>query len=921
MIELLVRLGSMDETLNALVSSGLEKKTNWGQHPDASYLALAILIGSWQDKEPYDIEVLTQLFGISYEEWLSKAREILHCSASPLTLKNGIWSVVNRAELCNQLGSRILDQNLDMFRALATTVLKEPDPAFELPIEERYAASIHGKKLKYSSTLRNGIAEGLAIISCYPHAFINCSQGKSETTCVLAIREIFADSNWVLWGSLNHILPTLAETSPNEFLDAVEKSMRLKPCPFDELFSQESAGITGNNYLTGLLWALEGIAWDEQYLVRVCVVLGELASHDPDGQWANRPSNSLVSIFLPWRPQTLASVGKRRVAIMTLFDEWPEVAWRLITQLLPDQCQTSFGTHKPKWRMVIPDDGKAGVTEQEYIEQFSFYAEFAVANAGQDPVRLATMIDLFGNLTKPAFDQLLQALLSPTITELSEEEKLFIWDHLTRFTSKHRRFADAAWALPSELVTHIEQVAEQLVPKNSFNLYQRLFTERDFDLYEDNTDWEKQRKILDSRREAAILEIFKQDGIMGVIRFSKSISSSRNIGHTLGNIDDNSIEQTLLPHYLETSDNKLKELVTNFIWRRYHRKGWEWCDNIDKSDWSPRQLGEFLVCLPFIEETWSRTCEWLQNHEGEYWTSTEANPYQTDNYPTTAIDKLIEYGRPHAAINCLSIIHYNKKEINIEQCIKALRDALSSSEPHHAMDGYNIIELIKLLQQDPTVNEDDLFHIEWAYVSLLTHDRGAAPKLLENMLANNHDFFCKLIRLIYVSDKEEQICKATSDELNVIKNAFRLLREWKTPPGTQQDGTFSEECFTEWLHNVQVSCSKSGHSDAALSHIGQVLIHTLPDSDGLWINRIVATALNDRAADKMRNGFRIAKYNSRGVHWVDPTGTPERALAELFRGNAEDIENAGFLRFAITLRELADDYEREAECIIRNHSS
>lgn len=70
----------------------------------------------------------------------------------------------------------------------------------------------------------------------------------------------------------------------------------------------------------------------------------------------------------------------------------------------------------------------------------------------------------------------------------------------------------------------------------------------------------------------------------------------------------------------------------------------------------------------------------------------------------------------------------------------------------------------------------------------------------------------------------------------------------------------------------------------------------------------------------MRIGFRKAKYNSRGAHWVDPTGKPERALAEQFRGKAEDIENAGFQRFAIILRELADDYEREAGWVISNHN-
>ena len=109
--------------------------------------------------------------------------------------------------------------------------------------------------------------------------------------------------------------------------------------------------------------------------------------------------------------------------------------------------------------------------------------------------------------------------------------------------------------------------------------------------------------------------------------------------------------------------------------------------------------------------------------------------------------------------------------------------------------------------------------------------------------------------------------------------------------------------------------------EVALIKIGEVLIHTPPDPGGLWINRIVAAALNDRAADDMRAGYRTETYNSRGVHWVDPTGKPEQELAEQFRRKAEDVENAGFLRFAVILRELAEEYEREAQRIIEEHKS
>lgn len=892
-------------------------KTDWACHPDATYLALAVLIGRWNEKNECDLNALTQLLGISYDEWLRKAREILHSPDSPLSLRNGIWKVANRMELWSILGSRILDQNLQLFKSLAISVLKEPDPAFELPADKRYAASIHGKVLNFSPILRQGIAEGLAIIGSRSEACVNCSQGNAEATSNFVICTVLTDADWVLWGSLNGLLPTLAEAAPEKFLDAVEKAMRQTPCAFDELFSQEGNGITGSNYLTGLLWALEGLAWGEQYLVRVCVALAELASHDPGGQWANRPSNSLATILLPWLPQTLASIEKRQVAVRAIFDEWPDIAWNLLVQLLPGHHQTSSGSHKPSWRRTIPDDWESGVTNQDYWRQASFYAELAVASVGEDIGRLTLLIDHFDSLPAPAFEQLLEVLSSKTITGLHEEKRVLIWDHLNQFLNKHRRFSDANWALPDDLLTRIENVAEHLAPANPFNLYQHLFSNRDFDLYEENGDWEEQRKKLEARRESAISEIFQQDGAEGVMRFAEHVSATNQVGRVLGTIYDDVFETILLPHFLDTKENKHKALISAFIWQCFYLKGWEWFDNLDKSDWTLGQLGQFLAYLPFNRETWTRVSQYLQASESEYWTRTDANPYQSEGDLTSAIDKLIEHGRPHAAINCLYGMHQAKQPIDTNQCVRALIAALSTNESSSNMNAYNITTLIKFLQTEPAVNQDDLFKVEWEYLPLLDGHQGATPKLLENRMANDPEFFCEVIRLIFRSDKEDQNASEPSEKLKAIAtNAWELLYHWETPPGSQPNGTFSGERFTEWLQKVKEVATESGHLDVALSRVGKVLVSTPSDPDGLWINREVAAALNDRGTERMREGYRTAAYNSRGAHWVDPTGKPERELADQFRTKAEEVENAGFQRFAGTLRVLADDYDHEAERVI-----
>lgn len=896
------------------------EKVDWSQHQHATDLALMNLIGRWNELNEADIDILNKMINKSYSTWVLTAREILQFPDSPFSLRNGVWKIPERTNLWDALGSRLFDQNLDTFNESVVSVLTERDPSFELPPEQRYAASIHGKVLTHSPALRKGLAEGLALLGSRPGALINCSIGKAEATAVLAIREIFANADWVLWGSLNDLLPVLAEAAPDEFLDAVENALGLSPCPFDELFSQEGDGIVGGNYLTGLLWALEGLAWDEKYLVRVCVLLGELASHDPGGKLANRPAKSLSTILLPWLPQTIATIEKRKVAVQTLCKEWPEIGWKLLIDVLPDQRQFSMGSHMPSWRNPIPEDWEKGVTQKEYWEQVSFYADLAVSMASHNTFKLGKLIDHFDNLPKPSFDRLLEVLSVDAITGLPEKERLLLWDKLTKFTSKHRCFSDAKWALNDALLSSIEAVADKLAPSNPLHLYQYLFSEHDFDLYEENDNWEEQRKKLDERRQKAVGAILDLGGINWVIQFAEAVESPGQVGHSVGCVANEEIDKVLLPAYLKSENRKLSFFISGYVWSRHRINGWSWADELDKSGWNAGEVGQFLSFLPFSNETWDRVAEWLGDLQGEYWTITSANPYQSDGDFEIAIDKLIEHGRPRAAINCLDRMRHDKQPINEAQCIRALLTALSSSEPSYSRDAYRIVKLIKALQENPEVTPDDLFRLEWAYLPLLDRHLGVAPNTLESRLANDPEFFCEVIRLIYRSKKSDGVTNEPSEEKKAIAtNAWRLLHEWRTPPGMQEGGSFNEAHFSNWLQRVKEICTESGHLEVALIHIGEVLIHCPPDPDGLWIYHTVADALNARDAEKMRSGFRTGIYNSGGVHWVDPTGKPERELAEQYRQQAEDVENAGYQRLAVTLRELADSYDREAERIIADH--
>jgi len=895
---------------------------NSDDYADASYVALVILVGSWDERKKRDVQTLTDLLGLSYDEWIKRARTILHKPSSPLSLKNGVWSVKNKKDLWGQLGSQILDPNLEDFRRAATSILTELNPAFELPVEERYAAAVHGKVLEFSDAMRQGVAEGLAILGALPEYCCNSSHANAEGTALSVVREVFSGADWRLWGSLNSLLPLLAEAAPTEFIRLVGEALREDPSPFDQLFEQEGDGFAGSNYLTGLLWALEGLAWDERHLVPICMLLAELANHDPGGQWANRPENSLIDILLPWMPHTLASIEKREVAVTTILKEWPDVGWKLILALLHNQHQTTSGTHKPEWRQIIPEDWEKGVSNSEYWRQSSMYAELSVRAAGYDVRKLSDLIDYLDSLTDPAFKKLLEVLSSDAIRGLPEDQTQCLWRQLSRFTRKHRLYADSDWALPEELIVPIEDVMADLAPSSPFLLYADLFSGRDFDLYEESENWSDQKARLDERRAKVISGIKRDYGIDGIIRFSESVDSPRDVGAALSVIASSEVDSALLPDFLSSQKEKQVEMVNAFVLHRHNDQGWDWCDGIDISGWQNEQIGKFLACLPFTRETWERSNLWLGRHDVHYWSRTSAFLLDVKEDVSFVADKLIKYGRPNIALRCLARVVRSKNEIDSALCVRVLLEALNSEEPSHIVQRYDMVELIKHLQLADDISGDDLFKVEWAYLPLLTQLNGNKPAFLHQKLADEPDFFCEVIRLIYRSNLESKSSESPSEEKkNIATNAYRLLRGWQRPPGVGKDGTFDQEHFKKWLRRVRDICLESGHAEVAMITVGSVLIFSPEDLSGLWINKTLAEALNDTGSDEMRRGFRTALFNSRGAHTVDPSGRPETDLAEKYTKKADDVENAGFYRLAMTLRDLAESYVREAEQVRSNYAN
>ena len=239
-----------------------------------------------------------------------------------------------------------------------------------------------------------------------------------------------------------------------------------------------------------------------------------------------------------------------------------------------------------------------------------------------------------------------------------------------------------------ELVDAIEARADRLVPDSPFLRHQRLFSERDFDLDEENGTYEEQMKDLEARRQDAVQEVATDGGVQAVVSFAKAVQSPWRVGIALwGN------------RKLRRRRSEFCLICSNQRTRRSHSSpvALPGADSIVKvgngltawttSRWTPSKIGQLLCFLPFTLATWERARNLLGADQSAYWTEVSVNPYEADTGLETAIEQLLQNGRPGAAIGCLYRMLHDQKPFDKKIAIRTLLAAIASSEtPHSTTD-------------------------------------------------------------------------------------------------------------------------------------------------------------------------------------------------------------------------------------------
>jgi len=861
---------TLPDDLVALFSEPIEIRRTQEYHRDGKqpilaeservFIALANLLGAWDDGNDSDQAAVASLLGKDYAECKQILLGLVHHS-STIKLRGSTWKLANRLGLLSTLGSYLTDRDIDSFHRLAEKILLKED---------------------YSYSLQLGVANGIAMIANNRELMVRGSTTKTDLLVSCIIESVL--SNCDIWkGSQQELFRLLAEADQNCFMTIVERILHRTPHLI------ETAIKVKHGVFHGLLMAFYVVSWDATDFSRVCLLLGELAEKYPETDEFFR---DLLSNCLPWCPQTLATVQQRKTTICSVVRDFPQVGWKLLVKLISGQSNVTSEHPKPVWRKTLPEGWEhQPVKKEDYYAIVDDCATLAVAQAKDDIRKQVALIDEMERLSPQAFDDLLNHISS--ITNVCTDDQIAIWERLIAFCTKHRGFTEAPWALPETFLVRIEKVAERFAPQNPCDQYRHLF------IRGDNATWINHNAHEQKQREA-IRHIYEQHGVTAVIAFANTVDLPVQVGMAVGYIEDKDIDAVLLPKFLSTESKNERDLTRGFVYGR--TSDVEWATTVSVESWTSEQIGIYLSYIPFNKELIIR---YLGEDQASYWSRIEHVSPNNKQEQDWILDQFQKYEKYSAAIIFLEGQVYSGEQPDAQRAAKILINCEAQDANSHSL-----YALIPYIQKASIVSEDDKQKIEWKYLSFFNRYDGKKAIYLERKLATSPQFFMEILQSAYYPQDMPQTKKTNIEE---ARKAFDLLELWRTPPGTLVDGSFDEQSFTNWIEQALALTEEAHYTPVAQVKIGHVLFFVPADPNGLWISTKVAEILNRPDADVMREGFQNEAYNSRGVHTVDKTGTQERGIAQRYREKAEALEAIGLTRFAITLRNLASEYIYEAE--------
>ena len=896
----------------------------WAVASPPRALLAALLIGGWHEERKDDCRILEEIAGQPYEVIVQALAPMVRDLDSPLQKVGPAWRITSPIDAWFLLAQNLTTDDISRYETAALKVLGAADPRFEMEPDDRWMANVRGIQPPYSGLLRHGIGHSMILMALWGDRVRTVPDVGRRVDHI--VRKLLQGADGHRWWSLSGDFRLLAEASPGAFLEAIEESLDRDQPPIEALFGSDGGGITGQEHLADLMWALESLAWSKQLMPRVTHVLARLNAIDTKPRrFTNGPANSLRNIHLLWHPETFATLDERLRALDLIRKREPASAWKLMIGILPQGRDHMSPSAVPRWRDYSVDDEEVltwGLVERGTTE----ISKRLLDDVGLDPQRWSDLLDCLADLV-PGTEVALANLAAAEPKMIDEDARAALWRKLRSTLHRHRQFPDADWSLEEPVLIALEDVYHRFAPADPIERVAWLFNQTVELPDRVSAGWETEQRDIEEARKRAAAAVYEAGGILAIQKLARRAEAAGYIGKALCDAGLPSTEfDSLLEFFLKAEDPSERDVAHGIVVTASRDREKEWLKGlIEKAvaeNWNEEALLTLLRAMPAARWVWERVAEIGGAIETTYWRTAQVMWIDDrEDDIVYAVRKLIQMGAPLRAVGLAG--RMRKSELPSDLVIEVLREAAKqpfTGDVNHnelGMFRHHVAELMQILDNRDDVEREALATLEWNYLEVLEHSQRPAKALLAE-LSEQPKLFVDLLKAVYRKsdedgDADEPVPEIPEIAQAVASRAYALLGHWNRIPGTQNDGSIDPIRLTEWIKEARKLAREAGRLDIGDSRIGHMLSSSPDGKDGYWPAEAVREVIDLFHSKEMIDGFVVGKMNRRGVTTRMPRdgGLLERREEARYRNSADAIV-FDFPRTANALIRLADYYERDA---------
>ncbi len=910
---------NMPSFVRALTQNVSIQKPLWATNADAPILAGLALVGAWDSSNLKDMQAIAALVGDDYKTVTSLCERLSEGSDPVMSQAGPAWrfSSLEEAFLC--LSSRIGDTVMEKWKQLALEALLEANPTYGLTQVEKVALCFNKQDfpLQYSEELKSGIARSLAMVGAIEADDAQPRKLKDVVASIVQelLNQAETDETGRVWNLLAPHLPSLAEAEPRQFIDTVMENLEQGESSLLRAFNEDKDDLFFGDpsFHPHLLWALEVLAWPEEYFSDSIECLARLAAQQPKSrQHGNRPDESLAAILCGWSNGTTVSRENRLKAIDDIKKISPAIGWDLLFRLWPNSGLTIIPPAAPRYREDWCPLTDAPVLWSEWDEFRHGLVELAFSWQDFAPSHLEQLVRgiTVGLLPEDRiriFDHLERLVIRG---DIDENCRYLVWRALRALAAKHSHHRKN-WSLPEKDIERLVSLTDEWQPASLVLRYVYLFN-HDPGLLDCalHIDSERYEQTLEERRKGALSEILAAPQAIGNLTLLASeAGDSWRLGEMLAGLSR--LEFWDIAQWIDSENEKLATVMDAYLYRALNLRSVSWLkDVLDDSRLTASQRTAVLRWVPVRQDFWEiLRCN--REDEDVYWRTVKLHVLPPENM-RYAIARLVACGRAWDAIDVVFLSIYAAKrdgvatDLTVDVLSGLLRGACAQRSDRVSSLYYQVGKLLDHLVE-MKADVGDVARLELLLYPLLGHHR--EPVALNQILATDSTLFVKLVEVVRGG---ETLFELDQGAAFVLANS--AVDGWRGCPGLTTDGTFDASAMRQWMASARIAFAKAGLSEVGDFYLGKVLGCSPKSADGAWPLPAVCDLIDEINDAHFDEGLvaEMCSALSSSVRGIYEGGRQEREIAQRYRTWSKQIRPRS-RHTARLLKQAAEMYEKRAE--------